>query len=138
MEKGKTDLPQHHLVSTYPGLVHNHCFLADMQACILNCLMSFDSKRLESVKLQMAGCSQLQTVSAEAWGNNQRALKAAGEKLCDNTPKFSRPTASLKNEKQRTSLVVQRFRTCLLMQGIQIQSLVQELRPPHATGQLSP
>ena len=53
MEKGKTDLPQHHLVSTYPGLVHNHCFLADMQACILDCLMSFDSKRLESVKLQM-------------------------------------------------------------------------------------
>ena len=43
-----------------------------------------------------------------------------------------------KNEKQGTSLVVQRFRTCLLMQGIQIQSLVQELRPPHATGQLSP
>ena len=24
-----------------------------MRACILNCLMSFDSKRLESVKLQM-------------------------------------------------------------------------------------
>ena len=52
MERGKTEPFQHHLVSIFPGLVNNHCSLVDMQACILNCLMSFDSKRLESVKLQ--------------------------------------------------------------------------------------
>ena len=42
-----------------------------------------------------------------------------------------------KTKKLQTSLVVQWLGVDLLMQGMQVQSLAGELRPPHTTGQLS-
>ena len=42
-----------------------------------------------------------------------------------------------KKQKLQTSLMVQWLGVDFLMQGMQVQSLAGELRPPHTTGQLS-
>ena len=118
--RSKTDPPRHHLVSTCPGLVYNCCSLADIQACILDCLMYFDSKRLEPVKLQMRVAHSYRQLALRPGGTN--ITRGCRKKLCsppwdyDHTRESSSPEASLKNEKQGTSLVVQWLRACLLQQ----------------------
>ena len=66
---------------SFPGPFHNHCSLADMWATYLKLSDVLCLQKVRIYKMSNAGRLELQTVRAEAWGQ-QTDLKAAVKKFC--------------------------------------------------------
>ena len=97
---GNTDPPERHWVCTFPGPLHDHYSLANIWACILSCLVSFVSKRLESIKLQVVvtrGCEESQLRP----GDNQTDLRAAGDNFRSSTRGYNNRCPNLAGSSYR-------------------------------------